>query len=118
MNILYVEDHAVFASNVIRKFLSQHTVTVVPSLAAAREALAAGDFQVALIDYDLDDGKGDELVRELHAQGSRTIAIGVSSHDEGNAALLSAGASAVCGKMQFDRIQGVIESVAGGTQDK
>ena len=97
MNILYVENHAVFASNVIRQFLSQHAVTVVPSLAAARVALAAGDFQVALVDYDLDDGKGDELVRETHAQESHTSTIGVSSHDEGNATLLSAGADAACG---------------------
>jgi atypical dual specificity phosphatase len=39
------------------------------------------------------------------------LAIGVSSHDEGNAALLRAGAVAVCSKMHFDRIQSVIDSV-------
>jgi hypothetical protein len=38
MKILYVENHAVFAANVTRQFLSQHTVTVVPSIAAARRA--------------------------------------------------------------------------------
>ena len=112
MNILYVENHAIFAADVVRQFLSQHMVTVVPNLAAAREALATGDFQVTLVDYDLDDGKGDELVRELHAKGSHTVVIGVSSHEEGNAALIRAGASAICSKMQFNRIQSVIDSVA------
>jgi hypothetical protein len=34
--------------------------------------------------------------------------IGVSSHEAGNSALLAAGASAVCSKMEFDRIQQVI----------
>ena len=39
MRILYVENHAVFAANVIRQFLSQHSVIVVPSISAARQAL-------------------------------------------------------------------------------
>jgi hypothetical protein len=38
MNILYVENHAIFAENVKNHFLSHHSVTVVPSLAAARSA--------------------------------------------------------------------------------
>ena len=111
MNILYVENHAVFADNVIRKHLSRHTVTIVPNLAAARGAFLRSPHRVILIDCDLDDGKGDELIRELRAQGNRAIAIGVSSHEEGNAALLRAGASAVCSKMQFDQIQNVIDTL-------
>ena len=111
LRILYVENHAVFAENVISQFLSQHVVTVVPSLSAARRALDAGDFDLLLVDYDLDDGKGDELVKELQASGKAKKVVGVSSHDEGNAALLRAGAVAVCSKMQFDKIQSVIDSV-------
>jgi CheY-like chemotaxis protein len=111
MKILYVENHAVFAANVIGKFLPQHAVTVAPSLTAARRALDAGGFDLLLVDYDLDDGKGDELVKQLCASGKAKMVIGVSSHDEGNAALLRAGAVDVCSKMQFDRIQSVIDSV-------
>jgi O-acetyl-ADP-ribose deacetylase (regulator of RNase III) len=114
MNILYIENHAVFAANVTRLFLSQHSVTAVSSLATARAALANGMYDLLLVDYDLDDGKGDELVRELRASGSRIVVVGVSSHDEGNAALLKAGAVAVCSKMDFDRIQSVIDSVTNG----
>ena len=33
------------------------------------------------------------------------------SHSEGNTALTQAGASAICSKMQFDRIQSIIDSV-------
>ena len=40
VNILYLENHAVFADQVTRQFLSAHHVTVVPSLAAARSLLA------------------------------------------------------------------------------
>jgi response regulator of citrate/malate metabolism len=86
MRILYVENHAVFAGNVIHQFLSQHSVTVASSLSAARQALEGGDFDLLLVDYDLDDGKGDALVKELHTSSRPMRAIGVSSHDEGNAA--------------------------------
>ena len=91
-----------------RRFLSEHRVTVVPSLAAARTALASGSFDLVLSDYDLDDGKGEEFVRECHAAHPRLPIIAASSHETGNAALVAAGASAVCSKMQFDRIQQVI----------
>ena len=111
MKILYVENHAVFAENVIILFLFDHTVTVAPSLSAARQALERGSFDLLLVDYDLDDGKGDALVKELHASGKAIPVIGVSSHDDGNTALLRAGAVAVCSKMQIDRIQSVIDSV-------
>src|SRR5712671_267735 len=116
MKILYVENHAVFAANVIRQFLSQHSVAVVPGLSAARQALETGSFDLLLVDYDLDDGKGDDLVRELTATGKAVAVIGVSSHEEGNTALLRAGAVAVCSKMQFDRIQTVIDTVTSYTK--
>jgi hypothetical protein len=67
MKILYIENHALFAENVINQFLSHHTVAVAPSLSAARKALDTGNFDLLLVDYDLDDGKGDALVKELHA---------------------------------------------------
>ena len=108
VNILYVENHAVFAQQVIQQFLRAHDVTVVPSLAAARSALRAGCFELALSDYDLDDGKGDVSVREVRASHPGLPIVAVSSHEAGNAALVAAGASAICGKMEFDRIQEVI----------
>ena len=116
MNILYVENHAVFAANVISQFLSQHSVTVAPSLVAARQALEVGRFDLLLVDYDLDDGKGDELVSELNTTGKAVAVIGVSSHEEGNTAMLRAGAVAVCSKMQFDQIQSVIDTVTAHTK--
>lgn len=111
MNILYIENHAVFAETVKQRFLSQHLVTVVPSLAAARSAILRETFDFLLVDYDLEDGKGDKLVRELRVSGSEAIIIGVSSHDEGNTALVRAGADAVCSKMEFDEIQGLLNSI-------
>jgi ketosteroid isomerase-like protein len=108
MNILYLENHTIFAQQVIKQFLSEHRVDVVPSLSAARSAIASGDFDLVLSDYDLDDGKGDVFVRECRAAYPDLPIVAVSAHDKGNAALVSAGASVVCAKMQFDRIQQVI----------
>ena len=114
MNILYVENHSVFAATVIRQFLSQHLVTLVPSKSAALLAMKSEKFDLLLVDFDLDDGKGNELVTMLRQAGNNTPIIGVSSHDDGNAALLKAGATAVCCKMQFDEIQAVMDSILDG----
>jgi DNA-binding NarL/FixJ family response regulator len=108
-NILYLENHAVFAEQVTRKFLSNHKVTVVPSLTAARRALDTTSFDLIFSDYDLDDGKGDEFVRECRIKHPDLHVVAVSSHDAGNSALLQAGATVVCGKMEFDQIERVIE---------
>ena len=111
MKILFVENHPRFAKLTVQQFLSTHEVTVVPSLAAARQALAQSTFQIVMVDYDLNDGKGDELVQEIHEQASHPLAIGVSSHQSGNDALMKAGADAICGKMQFAHIERVLQEL-------
>jgi len=114
LKILYVENHAIFAKQVCQQFLSSHTVEVVSSLAEARKRLAAEEFELMIVDYDLDDGKGDEIVRTCRALNPDMKIIAASSHDVGNAALMKAGASAVCGKMEFDKIQSIIQRVISG----
>ncbi len=114
MKILYVEDNAVFAVQACRQFLSAHAVTVVPSLVAARTALANEQYDLLLVDYDLEDGKGDELVRLCRNQYPGLGMIGASSHHAGNTALLKAGAQAACGKVDFARIPSMIESLRPG----
>jgi DNA-binding response OmpR family regulator len=108
MKILFVENHSIFAQQAIIHFLSAHQVTVVPSLSTARSSLATNQFDLLLVDYDLDDGKGKELVRELREAGNKIRIIGVSAREEGNAALLHAGVDTICSKMEFNRIQELI----------
>ena len=114
MKILFLENHTIFAEQVIREFLQGHSVTVVPSIVQAREVAARQQFDVVLCDYDLDDGKGTEFVQECRAHRSTIPVIAVSAHDQGNAALVQAGASAVCCKMEFNRIQQVIDRCQRG----
>jgi CheY-like chemotaxis protein len=108
MQVLYVENHARFAKLTVAQFLTSHQVMVVPSVAAAQQALTQSTFDVVLVDYDLDDGKGDELVRALQSQSHRPFIVATSSHQNGNDALMAAGADAVCGKMQFANIETVL----------
>jgi len=99
--------------NVARQFLAGHEVTVVPSIGAARDAISRELFDAALVDFDLDDGKGDVLVRELRRQFPALVVIATSSHEAGNQALSGAGAHAVCSKLQFNLIQSVLQWAAG-----
>jgi DNA-binding NarL/FixJ family response regulator len=115
MKILYVENHSVFAKQVTAQFLSSHEVTIVPSLVEARLFLSKERVDLVLIDYDLDDGKGEELITEIHNQFPALATIGVSSHDEGNQRMLKAGANAVCSKMDFDNIGAIIAKTVART---
>jgi DNA-binding NarL/FixJ family response regulator len=108
MNILWVENHPTFVHIALKSFLAGQAVTVVPSLSKARTALESASFDAVLVDFDLDDGKGTELVRQLAARPARPALIAASSHEEGNRALLAAGADAVCGKLTFNRIGEVL----------
>jgi CheY-like chemotaxis protein len=111
LRLLWVENHAVFARMAGKQFLAGHDMTVVPSLAEARAALADGAFDAVLLDYDLDDGKGTTLLEFVRQLPSRPAVIAVSAHDAGNAALLGAGADACCPKTKFADIGNVITSV-------
>src|SRR5262249_37765488 len=108
MRLLWVEDHAVFARLAGRQFLAAHDLIVVPTLAAARDALAAGAFDAVLLDYALPDGKGTDLVALIRQRPARLPVVAASSHDAGNQALLEAGADAACAKVRFADIEAVL----------
>jgi CheY-like chemotaxis protein len=110
MRLLWVENHASFVRVAGRQFLAAHELTVVPSLAAAREALARGVFDAVLLDYDLDDGKGADLLALIRQLPTVPAVVATSSHEDGNAALLAAGANAVCAKARFATIESVLTS--------
>lgn len=116
MRMLWVENHAVFARLSGRQFLAAHELTVVPSLAAARAALAADRFDVVLVDFDLDDGKGTELVEVIRRLPDRPLVIATSAHADGNAALVRAGADAACPKLGFADFGAVLERCCAGEE--
>jgi DNA-binding response OmpR family regulator len=104
MRILFVDNHPEFTAIVVPTFLAADTVVIVPTIAEAKQCFASASFDVVLVDYDLDDGKGDEFVRWLRTTSAVRI-VGVSARDRGNEALVAAGADAVCAKIHFSKIQ-------------
>jgi DNA-binding response OmpR family regulator len=111
VKILYVDDHVRFRTGIIRQCLAAHEVTVASTLVEARARLADGTFDVVLLDYDLPDGKGEELLAEMAGSGRAARVIGFSSRDENNARLLAAGAWAAVGKLQFRQLGDLLKSL-------
>ncbi|MCE2029473.1 response regulator [Sessilibacter corallicola] len=111
MKILFIENHPHLGKIVTDKFLYNHEVTLMPSIEIAIKMTREAKFDVALVDYDLDDGKGDNFVRYVKGEFPSLPCIAVSSHERGNQALLSAGAVDVCSKMKFSEILKIIEKV-------
>jgi DNA-binding response OmpR family regulator len=109
MRILMVENHATFAQTVVERFLAEHEVEIVASLDAAWRAVSERDgFSTVLVAYDLDDGKGDALVRRLRQRGFLGRIVAISAHEPGNRALLEAGADVACAKLVFHTIAEVL----------
>ncbi len=107
MRALYVEDHEVFARMAIERWLGGYQVCHVTTVRKAL-ALVTEPFDLVLVDFDLPDGKGDAVVRALRARHPTLRILGVSSHDEGNASLRRAGATAVCRKDAFDALPSLL----------
>jgi DNA-binding response OmpR family regulator len=105
MRILFVEDQRMFAEMVAGQFLAGHDVAFADSVAAARVALeGCAGYEAVLIDYDLPDGKGTEVVQALRGARYAGKIIAVSAKDEGNAELRRAGAHAICKKAELHRV--------------
>jgi DNA-binding response OmpR family regulator len=104
MRILLVENHETFARVVAGAFLRDHEVIIRTMVTDAQHEFDVGGFDVVMVDYDLADFKGSELIKYIRKSGYEIPIIGISARDEGNDLLLAAGASEICNKMNFDRI--------------
>ena len=109
--LLWVENNARFLKAVAGVFLTSHSLTVIGDLAGARKLMTERNFDVILLDYDLDDGKGDALLADIALLNPKPPVIATSSHDRGNQALLAAGADVICGKTKFTDIDSVVKGL-------
>ena len=110
MKILYVENHESFISVVKEEFMAEHEVIVTGSVSEAKRIFDKS-FNLVLCDYDLDDGKGADFVKFLRHKESSVPVVAVSSHNEGNEALIKAGANIICSKMDFKNLPRVIKEL-------
>ncbi len=91
---LIVEDNADFRRFVVRKYLSGFEVRELGSGTKFLSTLASSEFHLILMDYQLPDADGDELVRLARSAGYRGGIVGISSSEYLNRKLEQAGADA------------------------
>ena len=106
--ILFAERHAAFAHSVIRSFLRDDEVVVCTSMSEALDAADQTVFDAALVDGELTDGSGEQLVLRLRRLGFPGLIVAVSARDAANERLRAAGADAICSKLEFRRIGAVL----------
>ena len=110
MKLLMLENHPHFANAVIKEFLHEHDVMVIPTVSDAKTIITEKSFDLILSDFDLDDGKGDEFVSYIRSIEINTPVIAISSHEVGNNKLIAVGANVICSKMKFKEILAIISS--------
>ena len=115
MRTMLVDDHAAFREPVAFMIDQEPDMTVIAqaeSLAEGREVLSrvGGSVDLAIIDLDLPDGNGIDLIDDLHAANRDALALVLSaySEQERTAEAVAAGAAGVLHKSA--RVGEVIEA--------
>jgi CheY-like chemotaxis protein len=114
VRILLVENYRIFAATIAAEFLASHEVVTLGSVFEALDRFRSQAFDAVLVDYDLDDGKGDAFVRRVREMAPEFPILAISAHEYGNAALLSAGADVVCPKSKFRFIAQALAAAMSG----
>jgi len=121
LEIMLVEDHSAFReliAFVLARESDFEVVAKASSLAEAREALEGLDerLDVAMLDMDLPDGKGAELIEELRESSPRVsiVVLSATLGAEEVESVRSAGADAVLDKVRsYSTIAEELRRLAG-----
>jgi signal transduction histidine kinase/DNA-binding response OmpR family regulator len=73
--ILHLDDDPVVLAAVAHACHADEHVVSVSSVAEARAALAAGDFDLAILDLDLDGSNGMDLLPDLHNRDGKAVPV-------------------------------------------
>jgi two-component system CheB/CheR fusion protein len=116
LRVLLVEDHA-DSAELLRILLGRHgfAVTVAGSVGTALDAAFAGPVDVLVSDMHLPDGSGNDLLRQLRAQGSfPAIALSGLDGDTDVESARAAGFDEYLGKpVGIDELVGALRRVSG-----
>ncbi|HVO10291.1 MAG TPA: sigma-54 dependent transcriptional regulator [Vicinamibacteria bacterium] len=83
ISVLVLEDDASFAATIQEELRARgHEVETTSSVAHARECLRDGGFDVALLDLQLPDGSGMEVLREIATESLPVEALVLTGHAE------------------------------------
>jgi DNA-binding NarL/FixJ family response regulator len=118
--ILLIDDHSLFRESLVRLLEAESDLRVVAHCAGISEALGVLDrdsVDVVLLDYDLGEERGTELVRELQTRKLPTKVLMVTAgvNDQVTRDLLTAGVSGIFYKHNSPaRLTEAIRKVAAG----
>ena len=88
ISVLVLENDAAFAATLEDELRARgHLVETTSSVAQARERLRDGGFDVALLDLQLPDGSGMEVLRDIGTEGLPVEALVMTGHAEVQTAL-------------------------------
>jgi DNA-binding response OmpR family regulator len=83
VRILMVENHETFAATITGEFLQELHVVRTGSVLEALDLFRTAQFDVALVDFDLDDVKGDIFIRRVREMRSAFPIVAISARDDG-----------------------------------
>lgn len=118
--ILLVDDHGLFRESLARLLQSEPDLCIVAHCAAVSEAihvLQNNSVDIVLLDYDLGEERGTDLLRELHAYGSsaKILMLTAGMSERATLDVLSAGVAGILYKhSNSDQLVDAIRKVARG----
>lgn len=112
--VLIVDDHAIVREGVKKALIVRGFTSIVEaaSVAEARAQIALSNPEIVIVDINLPDGSGFELVRWIRSVSKEVAIVVLSFHDDANHVLaaMKAGASAfVCKSEEISHLVAAIE---------
>lgn len=118
--VLVIDDHSLFRESLVRLLEAQADLEVVAhcgDMTEALDILCRNAVDVILLDYDLGDERGTELLRELQQRklGARVLMVTAGMSDSVTRDALQGGAAGVLYKNNSpDQLLEAIRKIAGG----
>ena len=109
MRLLFVENNILFMGMAMSQCLESFDVVCALTVRDGRAHLEAEAFDVLLVGVELDDGTGEELIREFR-QRFRGAIVAMSHSDVENDRLVDAGADGSCSKSNVSSLPAAISA--------
>jgi CheY-like chemotaxis protein len=111
MKILYCEDSEEFRKMTIENYLTDHQVTVVSDGREGIEVFDAMSFDLVLLDYEMREVHGPEVVRHIRKRDRKIPVVAVSMSDLLNEKLLALGATLAVPKRHIEDLFTLLPSI-------
>lgn len=111
MKILFIEDNLEFQHWVINDFLQDHDIVSSIDGSGGIKAFDEESFDLVLLDYQMDEVHGPEVIRYIRNKDGDIPVIAMSMEDRLNEELIVLGATAALAKRFVDQLPMLITEV-------